>query len=242
MQLMLARVSGGFPFPFPWGARCPRGETAIRLLSSSIDLPSGERDQGQSSPLAHLSAVRGVPTTGIARRAGHGVGLGHEGILARSRSSRGRPCVPHGVRSHLESRGPLRCCSMLGGLVTAGAARGLSVTWMGCGFVPAKCQPGLRLFACAARWLFREGDGAAGGSAPVGRRSFPPRVAGVPLLACGCLSRAGRRAGSRVGVVVWGFWHSAGCGDILTSGDVRISSRNVGGSHGPQDHRGAEAA
>jgi hypothetical protein len=32
---------------------------------------------------------------------------------------------------------------------------------------------------------------------------------------------------------------STGCGDILTSGDVRISSRKLWGGHGPQDDRGA---
>jgi hypothetical protein len=44
---------------------------------------------------------------------------------------------------------------------------------------------------------------------------------------------AGRRADSRLEVAVWGFSHNAGCGDILTSGDVGISSRKLGGGHGP---------
>jgi hypothetical protein len=49
-------------------------------------------------------------------------------------------------------------------------------------------------------------------------------VAGVRVLE----QEAGRRADSHLKVAVWGFSHRAGCGDILTSSDVGISSRKLG--------------
>jgi hypothetical protein len=49
-------------------------------------------------------------------------------------------------------------------------------------------------------------------------------VAGVRVLE----QEAARRADSHLEVAVWGFSHSAGCGDILTSSDVGISSRKLG--------------
>jgi hypothetical protein len=123
-------------------------------------------------------------------------------------------------------------------LSCANRKRAIPAGWVGgiarLNFRPESCL-GRRLQLCDG--ILRIG---ASLYATAGQTDDPRPTGGVPDRAS-LTSGPGRpgKAGFSSGVAMWGFSHRRGCEDILTSSDVKISSRNPRGGHGPQDDRGA---
>ncbi len=176
-------------------------------------------------------------------------------MFVRSRACLAYVAAPKPNRENIETGSAIWRQPGEGGGVVIRIDRVLRIA----GCITARLQPGVRparlyvyaspRFGLTIRFCRSQGDfaravaitAAVGARPPPWPRAGPERArrrAGKPYLPLRAGVRvleqeAGRRADSHLKVAVWGFSHRAGCGDILTSSDVGISSRKLGGGHGP---------